>query len=209
MNNKAKNFLAEVRKLNINARLSPDKSFVIFEPTLPNDMIQEAIDLSDDLCIILDNESLLLSNEDADLINSLIDNDDNQELSTFKLSDIKPVEESNLPIIYEEMTNESFDRDFDLIRKNLKDIIKSGTVALNRIILVAEASSHPRAYEVVATLIKALAEANKDLLDAHRKKIETNQLSGTPVTNNNIQNNNVFVGSTAELSKFLKGKKSE
>ena len=112
-----------------------------------------------------------------------------------------------LVIIYEEMTPESFDKDFDYIRGNLKAIIESGTKALNRMIAVASESQHPRAYEVVATLIKSMAEVNKDLLKAHKDRIDINNESGSTINKtSNVQNNTIFVGSTSELAKMLKDK---
>lgn len=203
--NKAKAFLKQIRDIGYKPRLSSDKSFIIYEPTLPTNLIQEAIDLTDELTKILDNEQLLLSNDDENLINSFIDTD--VEHSSFHLINNQMPDET-LPVVYEDYTPESFDKDFDFIRKNLKDVIGSGTTALNRMILVAQESQHPRAYEVVATLMKALADINKDLLDSHKKKYETNNLKGTSnVTNTtNVQNNVIFSGSTSELSKLLKGK---
>jgi hypothetical protein len=207
MNKKAQSFLKEIRTIGYKAILSSDKSFVIYEPSLPNQLIQIAIDLTDELCKLLDNEQLLLSNDDANLINSLIDN--NVESSSFHLINSQMPDET-LPIVYEEYTTESFDKDFDFIRKNLKDVIASGTTALNRMILVAHESQHPRSYEVVATLMKALSDINKDLLDSHKKKYETNMLKGTSnITNNQTNNtqNIIFSGSTSELAKLLKNKK--
>ncbi len=201
----AKQFLEQLRDTGYKVTLSSDKTFAIFEPSLPTNLIQDAINLTDDLCKILDNEQLLLSNEDDNLIKSFIDND--IEHSSFHLINSQMPDET-LPIVYEEYTTESFDKDFDFIRKNLKDVIASGTTALNRMVLVAQESQHPRAYEVVATLMKALADINKDLLDSHKKKYETNTLKGTTNNTNttNVQNNVIFSGSTSELAKLLKGK---
>lgn len=203
----AKQFLEKVRQLGVHPKLSPDKTFVIYEPSLSVDLIQQAIDLTDDICILLDAEDILLSNNDRNLIESFIDNDDDTKHSSFKLTDPSSREDVNV-IVYEDMTPESFDRDFDFIRGNLKSIITSGTKALNRMILVAEESQHPRAYEVVATLLKAVADINKDLLKSHREKFDQDKESGSNNINKttNIQNNTVFVGSTSELAKMLKNK---
>jgi hypothetical protein len=109
------------------------------------------------------------------------------------------------------MTPESFDKDFDYIRGNLKAIIASGQKALDRMIAVASESQHPRAYEVVATLMKALADVNKDLMKTHREKHDQDKDAGVTSVNKttNVQNNTVFVGSTADLSKFLKNQNKE
>ena len=72
---------------------------------------------------------------------------------------------------------------------------------------VAQQMQHPRAYEVLATLIKTLSDTNKDLLDLHKKKreLEIGDDSQGPKT----INNNLFVGSTAELQKLLKNNGKE
>ena len=68
---------------------------------------------------------------------------------------------------------------------------------------LAREGESPRTYEVLGQLIKTLAETNKDLLDIAKKKKDIQQEKGseqpTHVTNA------LFVGSTAELQKLIKG----
>ena len=65
-------------------------------------------------------------------------------------------------------------------------------------------SQHPRSYEVVATLVKAVADANKDLLELSKKRKELEKEdNGGPKT----VNNNLYLGSTADLLKLLKDNK--
>jgi len=101
--------------------------------------------------------------------------------------------------------NTDIDTDFDLARKNIKDIIHRGDAALDNILDIAKASEHPRTYEVAGQLIKTLIDANKDLLDLHKKitDIKTDNNSESP---KNVTNA-IFVGSTAELQKLIKEKK--
>jgi len=73
---------------------------------------------------------------------------------------------------------------------------------------VATTSYAPRAYEVVATLIKSVADANKDLIDLH-KKMKDIKKTEVDASTTNITNNSLFVGSTSELQKLLKGKLKE
>jgi hypothetical protein len=61
-------------------------------------------------------------------------------------------------------------------------------------------SQHPRSYEVVATLVKAVSDANKDLLELQKRHKDLTVDNSAPST----INNNLFVGSTAELQKLLK-----
>jgi len=112
-------------------------------------------------------------------------------------------QEEILPVVSEENTDA--EQDFELARKNLQELAKKGNKALDELIMLAKNSEHPRAYEVVATLIKTLADTNKDLLDTRKKKIDIDKARGaSPSGDAKTVNNNLFVGSTAELQKFLK-----
>lgn len=94
------------------------------------------------------------------------------------------------------------DDDFDYARENLYSIINRGSDAIDDMVDLARASQHPRSYEVLATLLKTMTEANKDLLELQKKKKE---LQPTEYNGPKTINNNLFVGSTAELQKMLKG----
>ena len=116
---------------------------------------------------------------------------------------VEEQKEEQLPAVVEE-TNDA-EQDFELARKNLQELAKKGSKALDELIMLAKNSEHPRAYEVVATLIKTLADTNKDLLDTRKKKLDIDKARGaSPNSDAKTVNNNLFVGSTAELQKFLK-----
>ncbi len=90
--------------------------------------------------------------------------------------------------------------DFEYARGNLIAAIEKGQEALTGIVDVAGMSQHPRAFEVVATLLKTVADANKDLLELQKRKKDLTGIGPAPTT----VNNNLFVGSTAELQKLIK-----
>jgi hypothetical protein len=90
--------------------------------------------------------------------------------------------------------------DFEYARGNLIAAIEKGQEALTNIVDVAGMSQHPRAFEVVATLLKTVADANKDLLELQKRKKDLTGIGPAPTT----VNNNLFVGSTAELQKLIK-----
>ena len=71
---------------------------------------------------------------------------------------------------------------------------------------VADQSQQPRAYEVVANLIKTMAETNKDLLNLTKQKRELITKEDAPQQQ---VTNNLFVGSTAELQQMLQKKAEE
>lgn len=111
---------------------------------------------------------------------------------------LPPMEEAK--IVKE--TRTKADDDFDYARENLYNIIGRGGDAIEDMLDLARASQHPRSYEVLATLLKTMTDANKDLLELQKKKKEL-----APKDENGPQtiNNNLFVGSTADLQKMLKG----
>lgn len=91
--------------------------------------------------------------------------------------------------------------DFEYARGNMIAAIEKGQEALSGILDVAGMSQHPRAYEVAASLLKAVSDANKDLLELQKRK---QNLTGETIKQPGTVNNNLFVGSTTELQKFLK-----
>lgn len=97
--------------------------------------------------------------------------------------------------------DENLETDFMYARENLYGVIEQGTKALEGIVDLAQQSQQPRTYEVVADLIRTLAGANKDLLDIQKKvhEMKVREDGPTKVTNN------LFVGSTKELTALLKG----
>ena len=92
------------------------------------------------------------------------------------------------------------DDDFEYARGNMISAIEKGQEALSGVLEVAGMSQHPRAYEVAATLVKTIADANKDLLELQKRKKDLTGVGPNPTT----VNNNLFVGSTAELQQLIK-----
>jgi len=92
--------------------------------------------------------------------------------------------------------------DYEYARGSMIGVIEKGNEALSDMLSVAQQSQQPRAYEVVATLLKTIADTNKDLLELQKKHKDIENMDG-PQTPQTI-NNNLFVGSTAELQKLIK-----
>lgn len=94
------------------------------------------------------------------------------------------------------------ERDLELARQNVKNIIEMGDDAVTEMVEIAKQSESPRAFEVVSTLMKTLLDANKDYVDiSSKKKFEK---SDRPQQETNVTNNNLIV-STADLLKMIKG----
>lgn len=95
------------------------------------------------------------------------------------------------------------DTDYRYARENLYDIIENGSHALHELVEIAKSSEHPRAFEVVASLMKTLTDANKDLLEVQAKVKKLKQEENVHSGPNNVTNA-LFVGSTTELQNMLK-----
>lgn len=98
------------------------------------------------------------------------------------------------------------EKDYEYSRGQLYKLIKKGQEAIDGILDVAAQSDHPRAYEVAFQGIKNVSELADKLMDVQKKlkSIEEDQ----PTTKGpSTINNTMFVGSTAELQKFLKQSK--
>ena len=105
---------------------------------------------------------------------------------------------------FTEKTNADVDQDYNYTRDNLKEIITKGSSALDGILELAQESEHPRAYEVVGQIIKNMVEANQQLIEL-QKSMKT--LKKKENANPRTIKNALFVGSTHELQKLLKGDK--
>ena len=67
---------------------------------------------------------------------------------------------------------------------------------------VARESEHPRAFEVLSNMIKNLSDVNDKLMDLNKKNKDMEE----PLKKVEHQQNNIFLGSTADLQKLLKEK---
>jgi hypothetical protein len=108
--------------------------------------------------------------------------------------------------------SKEFSTDLDYARKNILELIENGQKGLENMIDIADQSQHPRAYEVLSTYLKTLADLNKSLLDVSEKK-KNQKEEGKQVDQKGNITNNLFVGSTAEfqkmISSIIEGKKNE
>jgi hypothetical protein len=100
-----------------------------------------------------------------------------------------------------ENSDSEIETDVRYVRQNMYDLIEKGHRSIDELLNVADQSQHPRAYEVLATMIKTMGDMNKDLLDMHEKKQKITGEKPEPVE---TVNNNLFVGSTSELLKLMR-----
>ena len=80
-----------------------------------------------------------------------------------------------------------------------------GKEAIDGILKVATEGDSPRAYEVVAQLLKTVSEINKDIMDLHKQVKEINKEEH--VYNQNTTNA-IYVGSTSDLQDIINPERS-
>jgi len=102
--------------------------------------------------------------------------------------------------------HQTVDSDYEYARDNLRGLIENGKVAMDNIIFLAKEGESPRAYEVIGQLIKTLSDTNKDLIELSKKVREAKGKDVQQQQPQNVTNNSLFVGSTAELQKLINSK---
>ena len=128
-----------------------------------------------------------------------------------QIFDVTPVEEEkkkpseivtvkyNEPDIKQDLTDA-----YQQSKENLQEIIDQGKEAMEEILKVAKAGQHPRAFEVYGTLLKNMVDANKELLGIQK---QMRDMDGKKRGEGDTKiDKAIFVGSTAELNKFLQSK---
>ena len=97
--------------------------------------------------------------------------------------------------------------DYNLSRRTFRDLINKGNDAMESLTDLAKESESPRAYEVLATMMRTVADTTKDLYDLQKK---TKELSGQKKADPTVNvDKAIFVGTTADLLKQIKEKKDE
>jgi hypothetical protein len=126
-----------------------------------------------------------------------------------QIFDVNPVEQEKKtqPIVTTHYNKPDVEQDltdaYQQSKENLQEIIDSGKDAMEEILQIAKAGQHPRAFEVYGGILKNLVDANKELLGIQK---QMRDMDKKKETNNTNIDKAIFVGSTSELSKFLKGK---
>lgn len=116
---------------------------------------------------------------------------------------VLPIEQKSAPTVSE--FDKQLDKDYEESRNNLKTLVDQGNEAIETLLDIAKESEHPRAFEVVATLIKNTAEVNEKLL-ALQKSVREMKGMNRRDSGNVTVDKAIFVGSTSELSKLIKNR---
>ena len=107
-------------------------------------------------------------------------------------------------VVVKPSSNEDdIENDYKYQRENFYGLVERGQDAIEGILELAKEGEHPRAYEVAGNLIKQVAEVTEKLGDLQEKMRKLKEVPNSAPKN---VTNALFVGSTAELQKMLKGK---
>lgn len=118
-------------------------------------------------------------------------------------SDIVPVDKPQVVTpVDTASTKEQLKKDYEYTRGHLYSLVEKGQEAVDGILELAQESDQPRAFEVAGQLIKHVGDVADKLVDLQKKvnEIENPKKDKQVSTTNNT----MFVGSTADLAKFLK-----
>jgi len=95
--------------------------------------------------------------------------------------------------------------DYEFSRKTYKDLVEKSNTAIDSMLELAMQSEHPRAFEVLSSMLKNTADMADKLMDLQKKTKEV-QSEQAPTSGGGTTNNNLFVGTTTQLQKFLQNK---
>ena len=119
-------------------------------------------------------------------------------------TELVPVEKPKIEQVEKIVTStkEQLKKDYEYTRGNLYSLIEKGQEAVDGILELAQESDQPRAFEVAGQLIKHVGDVADKLVDLQKKVADIE--APTKGKEVNTTNNTMFVGSTADLAKFLK-----
>ena len=98
------------------------------------------------------------------------------------------------------------DDDYEYSRDTYKRLVDKGQDAIDHMMELALQSDHPRAYEVLGGMLKNVSDMTDKLMTLHKNvdavKIKKEE-SAPKSSGGTVTNNNVFVGSTTDLQRYI------
>ena len=114
--------------------------------------------------------------------------------------------EKNLPAIANDRPiklDKDIKDDYELARTTYKDLINTGMRSLDVLAELARESEHPRAFEVLSRAIKDVADTTDKLMELQKNKKALNKEEVEEEKKRFVTNNNLIVGSRADLQKMI------
>lgn len=119
------------------------------------------------------------------------------------ITDVVETTTSTVTLPQVKKPDEESDNDYKYQRENFYRLVERGQDAIDGILELAKESEHPRSYEVAGQLIKNVADVTEKLGELQLKMQKLKEVPSNAPKN---VTNALFVGSTSELQKMLKGK---
>ncbi len=119
------------------------------------------------------------------------------------ITDVVETTTSQVTLPQVKKPDEETDNDYKYQRENFYRLVERGQDAIDGILELAKESEHPRSYEVAGQLIKNVADVTEKLGELQLKMQKLKEVPSNAPKN---VTNALFVGSTSELQKMLKGK---
>ena len=119
------------------------------------------------------------------------------------ITDVVETTTSQVTLPQVKKPDEESDNDYKYQRENVYRLVERGQDAIDGILELAKESEHPRSYEVAGQLIKNVADVTEKLGELQLKMQKLKEVPSNAPKN---VTNALFVGSTSELQKMLKGK---
>ena len=119
------------------------------------------------------------------------------------ITDVVETTTSTVTLPQVKKPDEESDNDYKYQRENFYRLVERGQDAIDGILELAKETEHPRSYEVAGQLIKNVADVTEKLGELQLKMQKLKEVPSNAPRN---VTNALFVGSTSELQKMLKGK---
>ncbi len=119
------------------------------------------------------------------------------------IKDIVNKKETRLNVVSDD---QDINTDYTYARENYYNLMEKGHEALDELLEIAKSTEHARHFEVASQLIKNLGDTNEKLMNLQKTKKEV--LRDKNAQGPTSVNNNLYVGSTADLLKMLKNKEN-
>ena len=119
------------------------------------------------------------------------------------ITDVVETTTSEVTLPQVKKPDEESDNDYKYQRENFYRLVERGQDAIDGILELAKETEHPRSYEVAGQLIKNVADVTEKLGELQLKMQKLKEVPSNAPRN---VTNALFVGSTSELQKMLKGK---
>ena len=106
------------------------------------------------------------------------------------------------------------DDDADAVRDTLYKLLQQGSEAFEDLKRIAVAEESPRSFEVLNGMLSNLGDIATKIMEVHERKARIKKAATpvpgqVPINNGTVNNNTVFVGTTAELHAMMKQMRME